>query len=232
MRLWDFVRIVFASLGLALIPIVYSVKQKTPGLRVVLIGTVFVVVGYYLTCLDYTTWTFLSLAMPALAIMTGVGLNKLKTYHTKFVLVGGIVLVLLNSVFMNANVLTHERPVARSYYNELSKLPSGLVVVTHASFYSLGAFYAMSEGIEIVPHVFQYLDWWEFEDYRTWLNESYNLNIPKDVDTVGAVQYLLNTGKTVYFAYNPTRGSELRDCLILENDTGLRRVTGVQECSK
>lgn len=232
LRLWDFARIILASLGLALIPIIYSVKQRASGLRIVLLGTIFVVVGYYLTCLDYTTWTFLSLVMPALAIMTGIGLDKLRPYHTKAVLAGCVMLIVLNSMFMNANILTNERPTARAYYNELSELPTGSVVVTHASFYSLGAFYAMSEGVEIIPLVFPYLDWWEFEDYRVWLNETYNLDIPKDVDTIGTVQYFLDGNTPIYFAYHPTRQSDLRDCLILENDTGLRKVLGVQECSK
>lgn len=232
LRVWDFVRIILASVGLAIVPIVFSVKQKMTTLKVVLLGTVFVVIGYYLTCLDYTTWTFMSLAMPALAIMAGIGLDKLRPFHTQYVMAGCIMLVVLNSILMNANFLTHERPVARAYYNELASLPKDSIVVTHACFYSLGTFYAMSEGIRVIPLVFPYLDWWNFEDYRTWLNETYSLGIPKGVDTVGAVQYLLDEGKHLYFAYYPDRQSELRDCLILDSNAEVSLIGGVRECSK
>jgi len=228
LRLWDFVRIVVASLGLALVPIVYSVRQK----GVVLIATVFVVVGYYLTCLDYTTWTFLTLAMPALAIMAGIGLDKLKPWHTKFVLVGGIVLILLNSIFMNANVLTQNRPIARDYYNDLSKLPSGAVVATNASFYSLGMFYAMSEGKQLIPVVYPYLTQWKFADYVEWINDTYGTNLPQDVTEVEVVEYFLQNDYDVYFAYYSDRPSYVWDGLVLEGTGHIRKVVEVQECSE
>ena len=228
LRLWDIGRVLLATLGLSIVPIIYALKYQMPKLRLVLLATIFVCIGYYLTCLDYTTWTFLTFTIPSLAILAGVGLNKLQPYHTKLVLASSIILILLNGIFMNASVLTKETPVAQQYYDKLTELPEGSIVATHAGSYSLGMFYALSKGVQVVPLVYPYLDWWEFEDYRLWLYSTYDVYIPPNIDTAQAIQYLLDDGKEVYFAHYPNSVTELQEKLVLEGTGDVRKVVEVR----
>lgn len=228
-RLWDALRIFAASLGLALIPMIYALRHPIKHLRLGLFATIFIMVGFYITCLDYGSWTFLTFAMPSFAILTGVGLSKLQPYHTNLVIASCVALLGLNSVFLNANTLTNDKPIAREYYEELQLLPPSSIVVTHAGAYSMGTFYAMSKGVDVIPLVFPYLDWWEFEDYRLWLKAKYDVYIPPQTGTVQAVKYLLEDGQDVYFAYYPNRASEIQDALVLEGAGALRKVVSVHD---
>ena len=227
LRLWDFIRVLLVSVGLALIPVIYALRRPVPHLKLVLLGTIFASVGYYLICIDYTTWTFLTLTLPSFAILAGVGLSNLKPFHTRVVLAGCACLMLLNGVFMNANTLTRQNPIAQEYYDTLQSLPMGTVVATNAGFYSLGLFYAISEGTDLIPIVYPYLDTWNFEDYRVWLNDTYNLDIPQGDDTKDVITQLLGEGREVYFAHYDGRESVIRNWLEVEGTGDVKRVIGV-----
>jgi len=228
-RLWDFSRIMLVSLGVAIVPAVVAIRHPVPYIKLALLGTVFAAVGYYLTCLDYTTWTFLTFAMPSVAILSGIGLSKLKPYHAVAVTVCSLCLIVLNAVFMNASVLTSQNPIAQQYYDDLQDLPERSVVATNASFYSLGMFYAMSEGKQLIPVIYPYLPPWKFDDYVSWVNKTYGTDIPDDVTEVEVVEYFLQRDYDVYFAYYPERVAETWDELVLEGTGDIRKVVGVRQ---
>lgn len=224
-RVWDMFRILLVSLGLTIVPIYVGLRGSVPYLKPALLGTVAAAVGYYFICVDYTTWTFLAFAAPSLAIIAGVGLSKLHPNHTKVVLAGCICLAVLNGVFMNADVLTRQNPVAREYYNTLKGMPAGTTIVVNAGYYSLGLFYALSTGSDLVPIIHPYMDDWEFEDYRMWLDETYGLGSWQGANTTDLVGLALMRDPDVYFFGNDP---ELEKCLEFEEVGNLRKIVGVR----
>lgn len=234
-RLWDMSRVLLITLGLTAIPVGYAIKCSLTPMRFVLLGIIASTLGFYLLSIDYLAWTFVTFASPSFAILAGIGLAGLKPYHTHVVLVGCIGLIVLNSIFMNASVLTRQNPVAREYYTTLESLPPGTVVITYAGFYSMGAFYAISRDVPIIPLVATYLsESYEFDDYRKWLNRTYDLRINKTDSTLEAIQDLLVEGREVYIAYyadridkDPTKTS-LLNTLTLEGTGDVRKVVGVR----
>lgn len=226
-RLWDMSRVLLVMLGLTIVPIAASLRKPLTGMKITLLGTVVAAVGYYLLCVDYTTWTFLVFAAPSLAVLTGIGLGRLRPVHVKVVLVSCLCFVALNGVLMSANTLTFQNPIARTYYDELQSLPADSAVLVNAGRHSLGLFYALSTDTQLVPIVHPYMDKWQFEDYRMWLGETYGLESPEGATTLDLVELALREGRNVYFFGSDP---ELEECIIKEDINGLTRVTGVKKC--
>jgi len=138
-RLLSLASILLMSLGLALVPLWYGLKQK----KLVLITIVVVSLWYHLTSLDPASWTFLNFGMPAVVILVGIGLSKLTIKHVYVVAACALALIIVNGFFLNANTLTNENPIATTYYNELMTLPSESIVAATGA-YAFGVLYVMS----------------------------------------------------------------------------------------
>ena len=188
-RILTLCTILLMSLGLAFVPLWFGLKRPWDTKTQILLMIVCVSLWYHLTCLDPLSWTFMCFALPSLAILVGVGLSKLTPEHTKVVIAGALALICVNGIFLNANTLTNQNPLATTYYDELHALPDDSVVVTTAGPYSLGLFYVMSEGKSLIPIVYPERNFPEFPDFGIEGN-----------DELERVQYALDNGYKVYFA--------------------------------
>lgn len=224
-RLLAITKILLPSLGLAFVPLWYGLKRPYDTKKLVLLMIVTVSLWYHLTSLDPVSWTFIDFGLPAIAILCGIGLNKLTLKHAYAAAVGALILMCVNGAFLNANTLTKERPLATTYYDELYALPDGSVVVTNAGAYSLGLFYVMSEGKDLTPIVYPYSDTWNFPDYSDWLKDKYGI---VGHDTPGLVQDALNKGYDVYFAGAKWRYSKVAQAFqIADGDDLVREIKGL-----
>ena len=150
-RLLSIAQILLMSLGLAVIPLWYGLKKPYDTKKVVLVMIVLVSLWYHLTCLDPISWTFLCFGIPAITVLCGLGLSKLSLKHTCAVAACALVLIIVNGVFLNANILTNEEPLAVTYYQELYSLPNGSAIVAAPGSYSFGLLYVISEGKKLCP---------------------------------------------------------------------------------
>ena len=148
-RLLSIAQILLMSLGLAIIPLWCGLKKPYDTKKVVLLMIVVVALWYHLTSLDPMSWTFLCFGIPAITILCGLGLGKLSLKHSYTIAACALVLIIVNSVFLNANVLTQEEPLATTYYEELKSLPDGSAIVAAPGSYSFGLLYVVSEGKEL-----------------------------------------------------------------------------------
>jgi hypothetical protein len=184
-------KIVLMSFGLALIPFtVYLVsffKDKTKSrYSIPLIGTILYVMWYVLTCLDAQTWTYIVFASSSMVILVGLGLARLKDWHRYTVVASAGLLIIFNAVFLNANVLTNENPKGTTYLAELNALPDNAIVLTEPGPYSMGMFYAINSGKNIIPLVYPYLDDPTFGrgDYPEYIHDRWGVqwtSTPQDV---------------------------------------------------
>jgi len=226
-------RLLLMSFGLALVPLTRALHKPVTKSTAVALGVVVWTLWYQITCLDPLSWTFITYASPFVAILVGVGLSRLSILHLRYVAASALALVIVNCAFLNANVLTNREPWATNYYEALQQLPDNSVVLCMPGAHSLGLYYAMSEGKNLIPLIFPYIghgeEDWGFDDYRDWLNRTYGLALDDDFDTLTAVTYLKLQGYEVYFASTPTKQSNVRRCLELGDTEWLqiKRVTGL-----
>jgi hypothetical protein len=137
---------------------------------------------YFATCLDPTTWTYLSFTMPILSISAVMALNHL-TEHSKFYtyscVVSSVVLIGLNAVFMNGNVLAQQNPLGPEYKAEIDKMPDNSVIVIHRGGPEFMAFmYSYSQGKKLIPVFFRgyaYTLDKNWSQYLAWLNEKHGV---------------------------------------------------------
>ncbi len=149
-RLLSIAQILLMSLGLAVIPLWYGLKKPYDTKKAVLLMVVVVALWYHLTSLDPMSWTFLSFGLPSAIILIGLGLSKLSLKHSYTVAACALALITINGIFLNANTLTNEEPLAVTYYEELYSLPDGSNVLATGGRYSFGLLYVMSEGKDLI----------------------------------------------------------------------------------
>ncbi len=206
--------LILMSFGLALIPITLSLKRPIRKPVILLSGIAVITLWYYGTNIDPAAWTFITFASPALAIVCGIGLHRMRPHYKYVVALGAIVLLVLNGMFLNANILTNADPRASAYRQELQNLPDNSIVLVMPGAYSLGLFYAISEGKDLVPLVYLYVDEWKFYDYQIWVQDNYNvLILPSTLDTIEAN---LKTSP-IYFAGSPNATYPIEPALKLED---------------
>lgn len=216
--------LVLASLGLALIPIGFSWQKPITRTTVLLVGITLITLWYYGTNIDPMAWPFIAFASPALAILCGLGLARMRPYHKYIVALGAVILLLLNGVFLNANTLTNIDPRASTYRQELQSLPDGSIVLATPGAYSLGLFYVINEGKDLVPLI--YVDNWKFYDYQAWLQDNYDITVlPSTLDTIEA--NLKDTPS--YFVGSPNINYSIKSALELESigNIYIEEITGL-----
>jgi hypothetical protein len=125
---------------------------------------------YYLTCKDFTTWTYTIWAAPAMALAIGLGLKRWKgSLPTLATLLGALVLMVTGTLWLNAGVLDNEVPIARAYYQAVQQIPDGSVVVTNiGGWEGMGVYYALSEGKQIDQIYFIWTSEEKRELYQLW----------------------------------------------------------------
>ncbi len=204
-RLVDFIAIILTSFGIAIIPAIAFFKKRPWEMWQKLIFVViFFSLWYYLTCLDPTSWTFVSYASPFIAITAALGIAKLnKPRLTQMVIVGAIALMLLNSIVFNAAILNKQSPIATDYYNNIMALPDGsALVLNRGGFESMAVMYAISEGKNITPIFFTgygYKNNASYINYSKWANDTLGL---EGFTTQELANSALLQGKEVYIIHD------------------------------
>lgn len=236
-RLFALFGITMASLGIAVVPLVMGLLKKTDGIerkhKNAAVAAVLWVVWYYGTCLDPTTWTYLSMAAPFVAVLVGMGIavfmqdriatewvgEKLERerhivrWGTKkvayAVLAGAVVLGTFNTAFLNADDLTHKEPLASDIEEQIMQMPEESVVVVLPGAYSMAVFYAMSNGRDdLTPLLWGDTEDWRgnhTDDYYRWLHEEKGLEGENPLEIA---QSALGQGRAVYMADDTWRFEE------------------------
>jgi len=227
-RLLAVAEILLMSLGLAWIALWYGFKKPYNTAKLMLVSTIVFMLWMHVTNMDPFTWTFLCFALPSATIICGLGLSQLRLKHTYVVSAGALVLVLINSVFLNANVLAQERPYATVYQQELMSLSDGSAIVMTAGAWSLGLFYVMSEHPEknLIPIVFPYGALDDFPDYEVYMKEKFGL---EGSNTLELTQDALDKGIDVYYAGRSSKQWRIQETFLFgeSNMTTLRPITGL-----
>jgi hypothetical protein len=200
-RLLAFTTIILMSFGIAIVPAAAFFKKRPWEMWQKLIFiTIFFSTWYYLTCLDPSSWTFLSYASPFIAIVAVAGIAKLKKPKLmQFMFVNAIALMLLNSILLNAGILNKQEPVAEIYYNQVMSIPDGsFLVMNRGGFEAMAVMYAISEGKDITPIFFTNYDYKNniaYINYVKWANDTLGL---QGFTTQELVNSALLQGKEVY----------------------------------
>lgn len=222
-RLFLTSRLLLMSFGLALVPLVRCIKKPLTKPVAVMLGIILWTLWYQITNMDPLAWTFITYASPFIAVLIGIGLSRMSIVHLRYVAVSALVLVVINGVFLNANVLTNEKPLATTYYEDLWELPNNSIVLCNPGPYSLGLYYAMSEGKDLIPLVYPYIEDWHFFDYALWLHLAHGVETLVIIDetshrwkdTLEIVEDSLDRG--IYYADSPWQLSDVRRALQLED---------------
>lgn len=217
MRWWFLTRVLLISTGVASIALLYSLREWRQRHVLVLIAAPLFMLWYVATCLDMQVWTYLSVGAPFIAILVGLGLSRMEKYHSTVVGITVVILIVANFFFMNAYEIDKANPLMKNYSNLLWSLPDGSAVVVTPGGWSLGLFYTIEEGKELIPVVYAY-----FPDdvtsvpgmkgYDTYLTRRYGVQWSSTLD---AVTQSLETFRPVYFM--PILGSQIADCFVLQD---------------
>ena len=206
-RLLSGLRILIVSLGFAIIPLVYFLKDlrsvKKPGslsgmTKYLLLAPAGFGLWYYLTCFDPGTWTFMLFGFPLIVVMIGIGLSKLSSNQVKLVALSAVVLIVTNGFLLNANKLAHDEPFASTYYQEVWALPDGSAIVIGPGAFSMTTIYAMTEGKDIVPLVWQVVEY-GFKGYQQYLSDTWGVQGNTIAQLAEDAQ---NDGREIYIAFH------------------------------
>jgi hypothetical protein len=214
-----------SGLGLGLIGLLWATHKPIPRHITVLIMIIAFTSWYYLTNLDPSTWTYLVYTVPFIAVLACLGLASTpKPILIRLAVVSSIVLIGLNSFWLNADLLTRQEPLATEYKQSLEAMPANSVVLIRPGVYSLGLFYVMAESRpDLAPIIF-----WETEeglasydaDYRSWLKTEYNL---QGKSILSLIADALSQHRNVYIAedYEKTQYAAVHEIKGMENWTML-----------
>jgi hypothetical protein len=182
-RLFQFLSVIVATFGLALIPMFTGIKriikEREQYMLLIAITSIFVL-WLYLTDEDPTTWTFINFGLPLIVVLAGLGLHKMESIHSKIVLVGASVLIIVNSVFLNASILTKQYPLEASYESALKTLPSGSYVIGFLGYALDCCYIRASTGDDVrpllysgeIPNIYDFNTDWQ-NNYKDFLLHFY-----------------------------------------------------------
>jgi hypothetical protein len=191
--------------GAALVPIWIAVKRGYGDITTQMLTVAMLFpIWYTVTCIDPTTWTFLIWGVVPAVVLAGIGLSRLPNWHTGVVVTIAGLLIITNTVLLNPSRLHNENPVAREFYEATMSLPDGAVVIMdRGGFESLGTFYMMSQGKDLIP-VFYADTGFEkdalYQNYIDWMRDEYGTISRTDA---GLAQEFLDRGDVVIVRRNP-----------------------------
>ena len=224
--------ILIISLGFALVPLFVGLKKPFSKLIWLMIGLVGFNLWIYFTDSDPSTWHFLPFTFPMLVILCVLGMFALKGKFDKIVIYGATVMLVVNAIFLNANVLTNQNPKASRLIEEFKSLPAGsAVVICYGGNYGLGIDYAIAQGTDIIPIFYSALKPTDtyykkgayYQGYLKWVNATYNV---QGNNTIEQVEYLLSQGRKVYIS-TPTITPYWQGVFQYQGSSDLAPVTGV-----
>jgi hypothetical protein len=203
-RIPYFIGIMCVSVGLAIVPFIKAWQNRIGEPLRLMVLTIIFTIWLYVTDQDPSTWTFMTFSLPMIAIMAGYGLTFMSKKHYKIVAYGAVALIFVNSILLNANILSTNNPLATEFEKAEKALPDGSGIITcSGGSYGLGTMYVYAQGKDIFP-LFLSGNNMASTDYKTdarytayveWLNKEFELEGNNLFDQV---QYLLDNGRPVY----------------------------------
>ena len=224
-RIYNVAKIILMSFGLAVVPLIISLRKPYGRSKLILLAAPLFILWYVITCVDAQTWTYLSLAAPSIAILIGIGLNKMSREHLIAVGACAVILVSVNAAFLNGAVIERQHPYGMNYLSELNALPNHSVVVTEPGPYSLGLFYAITLDKDLVPLVYPYIEQPLFNvtGYDEYLHSKYN--VPDWSSTLEGVQWCLDNDVPVYLTVQEQ--SVILRCFNLSGSGTVEQIVGL-----
>jgi hypothetical protein len=202
-RFLQYGSIILTSLGISIVFVALSIVRKDWN-KSKLIAAVVVMwfTWFYVTNVDFSTYTFLTFTIPFCAILACVELSRWPKIYTNVVVACAVALMGVNGIFLNADMLTKANPLATTYEASLKTLPVHSVVVTDPGQYSLGIYYVIAQGYDLIPIVYPMVDpeaagGWNLIDIKTELATKYGI---VGNTTLELVSDALAKGFNVYFA--------------------------------
>lgn len=207
-RLKEFAMVASISIGLAIVPIVRGLRplDRLGKLSVVLM----VFMGwFYMTNMFPSVWKWLSFVLPIAFVYAGIGLSKLPQWHSRVVLIGASVLIIVNSMFFDADQIARADPQATEYVEKLRGIPEGsAVVIPRGGPYGFATLYVMYQGKDIIPiaqsspmvgirHEYSELPDTAYGDYLKWLKSNYDI---EGQNMYEVTQFAMDEGYDVYYA--------------------------------
>ena len=187
-----------ASIGLAIVPITYALKKPVGRPLWIMAVTILFALWYHITNLDRSTWTFMSFGLPFMCVLSGIGLSYLPRIHRQLVTSSACLLILLNGVFLNANLLVNDYPEAEQTLAYYQEMPQDSVIVVNRGHYSLCIYYARALGrVDLIPLIYLVPEGDLWPDYNNWMKENYNA---KGNTTIEWVHNYIADGHTVYMS--------------------------------
>lgn len=185
-RLYDAVSVISVSFCAAAVPAVLWLVKKGEGLRKFVLAGVAFFLWYYLTSQDPTTWTYLTMVTPLVAVAAGEGTLLLSPHLRRILIAWLLVVVVINGIALNQ--WNGAEQWAAKAYDNVAELPSRSAVITERGGSSaFTAFYAMTQGKDIVPiFVGDSVSSESYRNYTTWLRDRYGLVGSNDRDLIRA----------------------------------------------
>jgi hypothetical protein len=202
-RLPNFIEFMCLSLGLGIVAFISMLKRPYTRYVQIAIITIIITMWLYFTNVDPSTWTFLTFSTPLMAVLVGIGLQKFNKIHYNLVSCFAIILIVFNTVFLNANILTKEVSLAKEFEIETWNLPDhSAIIETSGGAYGLGTIYIMAKGKDIIPIYYsgdlpneEFDSTARYNAYKTWLDNKYAI---QGTNTQEQVRYALNSNVQVY----------------------------------
>jgi hypothetical protein len=144
---------------------------------------------------------------------------KLQVEHINFISYVAIILIITNSIVLNANTLTNQYSLATKFEIETKALPDGSCIVNSSGGqYGLGLLYIISQGKDIVPLYYSGEDYDKdarYQSYIKYIDDAYNI---QGSNVIEQIKDAISQGKEVYIVKQMLRPEW--------NDTFIRKEMG------
>lgn len=177
-RALGFVTILLLSYGIMWYPAFKGLNPWTLTQKTLIVTIVFSF-WYYLTCFDPTTWTFMIYAFPFISIFIGIGLSKLPKIHSNLALIFICLMMVVNGLFLNANIETNRNPQATMLYDKIIAIPDNVCIISPRGGPDfMATMYAYTSGKEFIPLYYSEGEYWNdalYQNYLTWVTNEYDI---------------------------------------------------------
>lgn len=201
-RLLQMGSVLLLGFSICLVPLVWGFRRPWQNVHKVMFLTVIFCAWLYATNTDMTTWTFMTFAVPIACIAIVIGLSRLPRWYTSAVAVWIVGMLIVNGVWLNANVLSKEYNEPEQFYNATMSLPDGSAIICNkGGAYGLGITYAMSSGKDIVPLFLQTTEGYDTQgyiDYIEWIEEDFGVIGDNWIEQG---EYCMHNDREVFIAY-------------------------------
>jgi len=233
-RLLEAVSIILLGFGVCLIPLVWGLRKPWENVHKVMFLSILFCTWLYVTNTDFTTWTFMNFAIPIACVAIAIGLSKMPLWSRKVALGWIACMLVINAIFLNADVLTKQYDEPQRFYEATMNIPRGSAVLCNrGGAHGMVAMYAMASGLDVTPLFLQEEEAWDNRGYTDYLAWVQNHHATEGDNWIEQTEYCLDTSRLVYVPYytlspewQETMNSKFR---MLEVDKYYKRIVEVYE---